>query len=231
MKKNNSTMNALAERMKNEIKTNSNKDNNFLLKEDDLKDIIDFSLIKEISPTEEINSFLKDSTIKLFNIQSKSAILLGEVFSNVFDKLGSQGSENGLYEKWLSINNYNRSTAWRYRQRYVLYDKVNESKKQIIATLPYNIINELMKENDLEGVTCLVNDCSSKDEILEFIKKNDYESQKTISNNKHHILETFEIKELIPTPEKIDENLNKLNEKEKFELQKYLEKINKILNK
>ncbi|MGL5428318.1 MAG: hypothetical protein ACRDAS_10435, partial [Cetobacterium sp.] len=100
MKKNNLTMMNLSDRLKNEVKVTPKNEITNIPKEH-LEDIIDFSLIKEISPTEEIGNFLKEQTIKMFSIQAKSAILLGEIFTNVHEKLGGQGSENGVYEKWL----------------------------------------------------------------------------------------------------------------------------------
>lgn len=165
MKKNNSTMMNLSNRLKKEIKAPP-KNEITTISEEHLKDIINFSLISEISPTEEIGNYLKEQTIKLFTIQAKSAILLGEVFTNVYEKLGGQGSENGTYEKWLEINNFSRATAWRYRQRYFVYSKVNENKKQIIATIPQSLISEIYKSEDFEGIVSIINDCKDKTDVI-----------------------------------------------------------------
>lgn len=229
MKKNNSTMMNLSDRLKNEVKViPKNEITN--IPEEHLKDIIDFSLIKEISPTEEIGNFLKEQTIKMFSIQAKSAILLGEIFTNVHEKLGGQGSENGVYEKWLDINNFSRATAWRYRQRFSIYSKVNEHKKPIIATIPQALINEIYKNEDFEGIINIINDSTDKADVIESLNNILGISNKKIEHKKENeIFETFEVKNYIPIFESFEEKVSKLNSEEKKELEKHLKSIEKLL--
>lgn len=229
MKKNNSTMMNLSDRLKKEIKAPP-KNEITNISEEHLKDIIDFSLIKEISPTEEIENFLKEQTIKMFSIQAKSVILLGEIFTNVYEKLGGQGSENGVYEKWLDINNFSKATAWRYRQRYFVYSKVNESKKHIISTIPQNLISEIYKNEDLEGIINIINDSTDKADVIKSLNNIFGISNKKIEHKKEkEIFETFEVKNYIPIFESFEEKVSKLNNEEKKELKKHLKSIEKLL--
>ena len=226
MKKNNSTIMNLSDRLKKEIKAPP-KNEITTISEEHLKDIINFSLISEISPTEEIGNYLKEQTIKLFTIQAKSAILLGEIFTNVYEKLGGQGSENGTYEKWLEINNFSRATAWRYRQRYFVYSKVNENKKQIIATIPQSLISEIYKSEDFEGIISIINDCKDKTDVINSLNSILELSNKKIEHKKES--EVFEVKNYIPILATIEEKVNKLSDEEKKELEKHLKSIKKLL--
>lgn len=229
MKKNNSTMMNLSDRLKKEIKAPP-KNEITTISEEHLKDIINFSLISEISPTEEIGNYLKEQTIKLFTIQAKSAILLGEIFTNVYEKLGGQGSENGTYEKWLEINNFSRATAWRYRQRYFVYSKVNENKKQIIATIPQSLISEIYKSEDFEGIISIINDCKDKTDVINSLNSILELSNKKIEHKKEsEVFQVFEVKNYIPILATIEEKVNKLSDEEKKELEKHLKSIKKLL--
>lgn len=232
MKKNNLTVNRLKDRLKEDLKKESSNKTlsvDGFLKEEDLKDVIDFNSITEISTSDEINSFLKEQTIKLFNTQSKNALMLGEIFSVVHEKLSSPGSEEGIYEKWLEINNFNKTTAWRYRQRYFLYSKVESNKKNIVATLPYSLINELLKNQDIDGCVKLINNSLDKKDLLQILSS----SEKKIENRSEKDIVEFkglEIKNYIPLFENLEERVNKLDDKKKKELQKHLNIIEKLLN-
>ncbi len=232
VRKTNSTMMNLTDRLKKEIKPIS-KSEISNIPEEHLKDIIDFSLIQEISPSIEIENFLKEQTIKMFSIQAKSVILLGEIFTNVYEKLGGQGSENGIYEKWLDINNFSRATAWRYRQRFSIYSRVNENKKPIIATIPQSLINEISKSEDFEGIINIINDSMDKAEVINSLNNILGISNKKIDDKKENeafeTFETFEVKNYIPIFESFEEKVNKLSNQEKKELEKHLKSIEKLL--
>ena len=227
MKKNNLTVNRLKDRLKEDLEKEvilENKEN--LLKEEDLKEVVDFNLINEISKIDEIKFFLKEQTIKLFNIQSKNVLLLGEIFMIVHEKLSSPGSEEGVYEKWLDINNFNKTTAWRYRQRYMLYLKVKEDKKIIIASLPYGVINTLLKNREFEDVVNIVDSFNNKKELLDFIQE-DLQVKKI---NKKDRFEDFEIKNYFVLFEKLEEKVEKLDDNKKYEVKKHLDILEKLLN-
>ena len=136
----------LNKKMEKEIGKNNLVSSKQLIIEKDLKNIIDFNMIEELTEDKKLKEFLKEETLNLFNCIAKNTIKLGEILERVANEIGRKGSTNeGLYEKWLIINGYNKTTAWRYRQRFVIYNKVNENKKNMIATFPQTIINDLFK--------------------------------------------------------------------------------------
>lgn len=193
------------------------------IKEEELKDILDLDGINSISEDQELVEFLKESTIKLFNIQAKSVVLIGEVLTNVFEKLSKQGSQDGVYEKWLKLNNFNKQTALRYRKRYFVYNQVNTENKNIVLTLPQNVI-DVMYENE-EHIK-LLNNGISKKELINNINDLKIEDKREYSN----FIE-FDFKDYKNLFFEFDKKIENLKEKEKMELQKHLKKIEEILNK
>lgn len=193
------------------------------IKEEELKDILDLDGINSISDDKELVKFLKESTIKLFNIQAKSVVLIGEVLTNVFEKLAKQGSQEGVYEKWLKLNNFNKQTALRYRRRYFVYNQVNIENKNVVLTLPQNII-DAMYENE-EHIKIL-NSGISKKELINSINNLKIEDKREYSN-----FVEFDFKNYKNIFFDFDKKIESLKEKEKIELQKHLRKIEEILNK
>lgn len=193
------------------------------IKEEELKDILDLDGISSISEDQELVEFLKESTIKLFNIQAKSVVLIGEVLTNVFERLSKQGSQDGVYEKWLKLNNFNKQTALRYRKRYFVYNQANTENKNIVLTLPQNVI-DVMYENE-EHIK-LLNNGISKKELINSINDLKIEDKREYSN----FIE-FDFKDYKNLFFEFDKKIENLKEKEKMELQKHLKKIEEILNK
>ncbi|MCQ9627827.1 hypothetical protein HS141_12925 [Cetobacterium somerae] len=193
------------------------------IKEEELKDILDLDEINSISEDQELVNFLKESTVKLFNIQAKSVVLIGEVLTNVFEKLAKQGSQEGVYEKWLKLNNFNKQTALRYRRRYFVYNQVNIENKNVVLTLPQNII-DIMYEHK-EHIK-LLNDGVSKKDLINSINNLKIEDKREYSN----FIE-FDFKNYKNIFFDFDKKIESLKEKEKIELQKHLKKIEEILNK
>lgn len=193
------------------------------IKEEELKDILDLDGINSISEDQELVEFLKESTIKLFNIQAKSVVLIGEVLTSVFEKLSKQGSQDGVYEKWLKLNNFNKQTALRYRKRYFVYNQANTENKNIVLTLPQNVI-DVMYESE-EHIK-LLNNGISKKELINNINNLKVEDKREYSN----FIE-FDFKGYKNLFFEFDKKIENLKEKEKMELQKHLKKIEEILSK
>lgn len=193
------------------------------IKEEELKDILDLDGINSISEDQELVEFLKESTIKLFNIQAKSVVLIGEVLTSVFEKLSKQGSQDGVYEKWLKLNNFNKQTALRYRKRYFVYNQANTENKNIVLTLPQNVI-DVMYESE-EHIK-LLNNGISKKELINNINNLKVEDKREYSN----FIE-FDFKDYKNLFFEFDKKIENLKEKEKMELQKHLKKIEEILSK
>lgn len=193
------------------------------IKEEELKGILDLDEINSISEDQELVKFLKESTVKLFNIQAKSVVLIGEVLTNVFEKLSKQGSQEGVYEKWLKLNNFNKQTALRYRRRYFVYNQVNIENKNVVLTLPQNIIDVMYEHK--EHIK-LLNDGVSKKDLINSINNLKIEDKREYSN----FIE-FDFKNYKNIFFDFDKKIESLKEKEKIELQKHLKKIEEILNK
>lgn len=225
--KKNATMVNLLSRFEEDTKISYQENN--LLMEDKLKEIIDFSILDEITPNIETKKLLEEYTIKLLNIQANSTIALGMIFTEIYDKLALKGSENGVYEKWLSINNFNKTTAWRYRQRYMIYNSVSEEKKAIVAILPQNIIKEIHNLGIEESVG-IINNSENKEKIIEFFTPiGIIENKRSEKNNKDEV----EIRDYDFIFKKIEEKkckIDELEEEKRKELNKYLKKIEEILS-
>lgn len=218
---------SITNRLKEQLQEKGKKDENIvvdkIITEDELKDILDLEVINSISEDKDLVNFLKESTLKLFNIQAKSVILIGEVLTNVFERLSKQGSSEGIYEKWLKLNNFNKQTALRYRKRYFVFNEANEESKNIVLTLSQNIIDKIYENKEFIE---LLNNGISKRELINTIKAKNIECKEESWN-----LIDFSFKNYINLFSDFDKKIETLKEKEKIELQKYLEKINKILNK
>lgn len=218
---------SITNRLKEQLQEKGKKDENIvvdkIITEDELKDILDLEVINSISEDKDLVNFLKENTLKLFNIQAKSVILIGEVLTNVFERLSKQGSSEGIYEKWLKLNNFNKQTALRYRKRYFVFNEANEESKNIVLTLSQNIIDKIYENKEFIE---LLNNGISKRELINTIKAKNIECEEESWN-----LIDFSFKNYINLFSNFDKKIETLKEKEKIELQKYLEKINKILNK
>lgn len=223
MKNKNKMANSLMERLKKDL-TNEKQMPSVEKKliEEDLKGIIDFNLINELTEDQELQNFLREESIKLFNIQSKAVIELGKIFNDVYDKLSKQGSIDGIYEKWLGLNNFNKTTAWRYRQRFELFSKVNESKKNMVAILPYGLINSLYKNYQLEEIIEIINSNENKDSIKEILIK------KELTLEEKNIVEFKEVEYKIFS-KSIQNKIEKLDNEKRKKIEAHIKEIKDIL--
>lgn len=173
----------------------------------------------------EQGDFLKQKSYEIATISIKGALALGKIFEEVYNKLGKE-SGSGIYIEWLKTNNFNRITAWRYRQKYNLYVEVSEKGKEIVALLPFDIISLIYQqdEENRKAIINLINDGAGKEEIKELLSPLQIDSK--IKSNEDFNFEKFNFGIL---EKEIKEKYNSLEEKEKKELVKLLEKIEKIL--
>ena len=119
------------------------------INQQDIVELLDLKIFKEITDDEKIINFLLNSSIELFKIQVKNVIELGRVFDNVYKELGGEGSKyTGLYEKWLLANNISKSTALRYRKRFELYNDVIPEKKNVVLLLSQKYIDLIYLEEN-----------------------------------------------------------------------------------
>ena len=203
-------------------KTNVKKEEEHSYKIDS---IVNLDLIRDLTDDKEIVDMLISKTTSLINLQIKNAISLGEIFTSVFDRLSKSGSKyEGLYEKWLQLNGVNKKTALRYRKRYELYSLVNN--KESIAIMPQKYIDMLYSEEDKTEYINIINNGATYEEVVNLLKN------KTIAPEKIEYVNTidFDFRNYNTLFIDIDKKVESLKDKEKKELQKYLMKIQEILN-
>ncbi|MEG0236549.1 MAG: hypothetical protein RR523_07470 [Cetobacterium sp.] len=187
--------------------------------------IVNLDLIRDLTDDKEITDMLISKTTSLINLQIKNAISLGEIFTFVFEKLSKSGSKyDGLYEKWLQLNGVNKKTALRYRKRYELYSLVNN--KESIAIMPQKYIDMLYSEEDKTEYINIINNGATYEEVINLLK------DKTIAPEKIEYVNVvdFDFRNYNTLFIDIDKKVESLKDKEKKELQKYLMKIQEILN-
>lgn len=174
----------------------------------------------------EKGEFLKQKSYEISLILVKGALALGKIFEEVYQELGKDKNSSegeGIYLEWLKTNNYSRVTAWRYRQKYNLYMKVNEKGKELIALLPFDLIALLSKEED-EYID-LINQGITKEELKGLLL------QGHIKENIENKIQLKKIDDFnfLEIGKVFNEKYSSLKEKDQAEVRKLLEKLEKIL--
>lgn len=205
-----------------------------------LKDKFNTRTIKEIISKDTLNydneiysgeygDFLKQKSYELTLINAKGALALGKIFEEVYQTLGKETGE-GIYLEWLKSNNFNRTTAWRYKQKYNLYLEVSSEKgKEIVALLPFRLISEICQHEQKDTIIELLNNGSSLDEIKCLLAPIPQKIEdKHINQENIFNLETFNFEQLELN---IKNNYKTLDEKDKKEAARLLEKLLVLFNK
>lgn len=205
-----------------------------------LKDKFNTRTIKEIISKDTLNydneiysgeygDFLKQKSYELTLINAKGALALGKIFEEVYQTLGKETGE-GIYLEWLKSNNFNRTTAWRYKQKYNLYLEVSSEKgKEIVALLPFRLISEICQHEQKDTIIELLNTGSSLDEIKCLLAPIPQKIEdKHINQENIFNLETFNFEQLELN---IKNNYKTLDEKDKKEAARLLEKLLVLFNK
>lgn len=191
------------------------------------REYLDFSNEVFNENEEEINEFLKKKACDLVNINSKAALALGKIFTEIFDTLGN--NKVGTYEKFIKEMGYNVRTVQRYRGRFNLYNKItNPESKALVAILPVKYIEKIMSEEE-QFLPILENGI----EKSELIKELEVKKETVIENRVDEIDINFvPLKNMLfEFSIKAEEKENNLSVKEKIKLKKLLEQIGNILNK
>lgn len=187
--------------------------------------IIQSNIYSDFTEDKELIDYLNKKTMELLKINGVGNIAIGKELTEVFEKLSSQGSNDGLYTKFLEVSGYKQDTALRYRKRYELFTRVSTpAAKQIISLLPVRALENLYKNQELlnqidkeqieykEAVNIIKN---KKDVIL-------IEEIKTEKIN-------FELTELSFLKEEIENKYENLPEKNQEKLKKLLLEIKNLL--
>lgn len=209
-------------KLKNKTNQESSVDENTLL------DVIDFKLIDTLSEDKKIIKELKENSIKIFSIQTKAVIEMGEVFFNVYNLLSKSGSKEGIYTKWLELTGVSPRTALNYRKRYDIYNQVNEIGKNIIKKLPQKLIDEIYNKEDKNSILKAIN--SGEDRVsLETLLEDKRQVIEVITKEKKEMFKEIKISRYIEIFNELPVKYETLDEKRKKELEKHLKKIEEIL--
>jgi hypothetical protein len=169
------------------------------------------------SGNEEVDKFLHSKKIELRQIIVGSSIECGRIFTEIQDKLEGTGIS---FNKWLRDNEISKTTAFRQKRRYELFQFLPEEYKKYAVT---------MSEKEIS----LLND---KEQFLENLKAGkDYRLAIEHREEKIEIevLDTLSLDKLID--DVANDILNKLtahtniNETKKEKVFHLLEKIQKLL--
>lgn len=217
---------------KNEVKTTSLEEKKILKMED-----LDLS-IANITEDEGVNQKLRESIFDFINYTATSKLWYGEHFQKVFEILGNGENANqytSYYNEYLKLVGVNPKTARRYRKRYQYYrDLKNENLKSLIAVISDEDIEYLDKNPDfLNRLTIEYEDKKITKDEFKSLKKLEYKESIVVTDD-IEILSAFNIEDFSMKLGEVQEKVKEIRITEKNsskinELQKYLIKIEKVL--
>ena len=204
------------------------QENRTLCKKEEIRDtiLIEDNLFTDFTKDKEVIDYLKDKTVELLYMQTNAILDIGKNLNEVADELGKKGSPEGLYNKYLEINGYNKNTALRYRKRYELYNRANKDHtKNIIALLPVKHLEKLYKEDTLiENIE--ENDLVTLEEVKELLD----DSPKIERKEKEKIEYKQELIEFnFDSLDKLKDKYKVLEEEKRKKINKLLIQIEKII--
>lgn len=231
----------IREEMKMEIlpaeeEKQNNYQANLSLIEDEWKEKL--SYFDEITKDEDTAKYLKSKSAEILLTGSVYSLKLGEIAEEVFQKLGKQGSKDGLYLKWAKFNGFSESTLKRYRNHWIVYNSVKDGVKPLIKMLNQKQIQCILKDEtvkelvyqtsemsmeDLKGILSgiYIEDTQEKNEDKD--KKEDKEKEENLFAPK--ALPEFNLKKLSDMYNKIEE----LEEKKRNKFLQLIKELNKLL--
>lgn len=180
----------------------------------------------------EINDYLNNKGKEILKMNASGSLFLGKIFTEVQEKLIEYDDEKSTtYCKWLDVNGYNRMTALRHKRRYELYELCKTQKgKTIISLLTVREIEKIYKaEESISNFLSLcdeeANNFSDIKILLKEIKYTEPDIQSEIEFTNYGIQEKYNdvIKRLNGY------KMDRIDEKKQEKLNKYLEKIEKLL--
>lgn len=224
--------------LKHEIKSTI-KDNNLTIVEEEKHLITSCDLENiealNITKNEVINSKLKEKATEFVNFSVTGALWIGRHLEEVFNLLDENPQQQATYyNEYLNYININERTARRYRKRFLIFSKFSsDDSKKLISTLSDadiqflddnpNLIERIEKEN---------------------ISKEEFKNLKTsilinAANQKKlppTTISTFNFSKFTEKVNSVQERMNLLKDSENKldqeilkNIQKYLDKIEKIL--
>lgn len=189
-----------------------------------------------ITEHEELNDKLKEKALEFVNFSVNGALWMGKHLQEVFELLDEDPSNQATYyNEYLKYINVNERTARRYRKRFLVFSKCErEHSKKLISTLSDEDIqfiddNEnLLEKIESENLTKADFKNIKNTMLLEL--KNSEEAENTV------VVPVVDFSNFTDKVSDIQVKLNNLKDKDidqdaLKDLEKYLNKIEKILQK
>ena len=189
-----------------------------------------------ITEYEELNNKLKEKALEFVNFSVNGALWMGKHLQEVFELLDEDPSNQATYyNEYLKYINVNERTARRYRKRFLVFSKCeSEQSKKLISTLSDEDIQfiddnkNLLERIESENLTKADFKNIKNTMLLEL--KNSEKAENTVVvpvidfSNFTEKVSDIQVKLKNLKDKDIDQNTLK-------DLEKYLNKIEKILQK
>lgn len=201
-----------------------------ITKKNDLvnNNIIKFDREEFKNLSSETIDYLEASAFDILNISAKSQLQLGRKFQEIFETLGKQGVEEGVYTKYILFLGYSDRTVLRYRNRWKLYNMIeNKNNRGIISIIPIVYVDKILKDYEK------YKEALEQDITLEDLRKKVDENKKVIElkHEEIKIPSGFFKDKIFHLSLKAEEVEAKLTDDEKIKISKALDVLERILNK
>ena len=189
-----------------------------------------------ITQYEELNNKLKEKALEFVNFSVNGALWMGKHLQEVFELLDEDPSNQATYyNEYLKYINVNERTARRYRKRFLVFSKCeSEHSKRLISTLSDDDIQFIDDNEDLlekiENENLTKADFKNIKNTMLLELKNSEEAENTV------VVPVVDFSNFTDKVSDIQVKLNALKDKNVDQdtlkdLEKYLNKIEKILQK
>ena len=189
-----------------------------------------------ITQYEELNNKLKEKALEFVNFSVNGALWMGKHLQEVFELLDKDPSNQATYyNEYLKYINVNERTARRYRKRFLVFSKCeSEHSKKLISTLSDDDIQFIDDNEDLlekiESENLTKADFKNIKNTMLLELKNSEEAENTV------VVPVVDFSNFTEKVSDIQVKLNALKDKDidqntLKDLEKYLNKIEKILQK
>ena len=189
-----------------------------------------------ITEYEELNNKLKEKALEFVNFSVNGALWMGKHLQEVFELLDEDPSSQATYyNEYLKYINVNERTARRYRKRFLVFSKCeSEHSKKLISTLSDDDIQFIDDNDDLleriESENLTKADFKNIKNTMLLELKNSEEAENTV------VVPVVDFSNFTEKVSDIQMKLNNLKDKDidqstLKDLEKYLNKIEKILQK
>lgn len=189
-----------------------------------------------ITQYEELNNKLKEKALEFVNFSVNGALWMGKHLQEVFELLDKEPSNQATYyNEYLKYINVNERTARRYRKRFLVFSKCeSEHSKRLISTLSDDDIQFIDDNEDLlekiESENLTKTDFKNIKNTMLLELKNFEEAENAV------VVPVVDFSNFTEKVSDIQMKLNTLKDKDinqntLKDLEKYLNKIEKILQK